>query len=197
MMKPVLLIAAVIALHISVNSARAEEGDAAGMANPGVGAASLITLNATVTAIDQATRQVTLTDAEGNSHVITAGEAVKNLAQVEVGDQLDVAYYESITFEKLAPGEAEAKAAAAAAVATAEPGDKPAAVAQGELAFVATVEGIDKKAKTVDLKGPQGNTRTVEVENPDNLDRVAVGDKLLITVTRAIAVVVSEAPGEN
>jgi len=196
-MKPVLLFAALIALNIGVTVARAEEGDATGTPNDEVSAASLVTLNATVTAIDQATREVTLTDAEGNSHVITAGKTVKNLAQVEVGDQLDVAYYESITFKKLAPGEAAAQAAAESAVATAEPGDKPAAVAKNELAFVATVEAVDKPAKKIELKGPLGNTRTIQIKDPANLEKLAVGDELLITVTKAVAVVVSEAPGEN
>jgi len=196
-MKPALLFAVLFTLTIYLPGARAEDEGAAGMTDAGVGAASLITLSATVTAIDQATREVTLVDAEGNSVVITAGEDVKNLAQVEVGDQLDVAYYESITFEKLAPGEAAAKVAAATAMGTAEPGAKPGAAAKSELAFVATVEAIDKDAETVDLKGPEGNTKTVKVNDPANLDKVAVGDELLITLTRAIAVTVSGAPDEE
>ena len=191
-MKSVLLTAALFALNIAVTSARAGEQNPAGEQKVGGGSESLITLNATVTAIDQATREVTLADAEGNSHVITASEDVKNLAQVEVGDQLDVAYYESVTFEKLAPGADSAQLATAAVAGTAAPGEKPAAAAQRELSFVATVEAIDKDAETVDLKGPEGNTRTVHVRNPDNLDKVAVGDELLITLTQAIAVAVSE-----
>ena len=192
-MKPVLLIAALLSLNIAATSALAGEEVAAGAPTAEGGAASLITLNATVTAINQATREVTLKDAEGNSHVITASEDVKNLPQVEVGDQLDVAYYESVTFEKLAPGEAKAKVAGASVMDTAEPGEKPAAAAQRELSFVATVAAINRDAETVDLKGPEGNTRTVRVRNPDNLDKVAVGDELLITVTQAIAVAVSGA----
>jgi len=196
-MKPATLIATLFALSINITSAFAQEEGASGTPNNEVGVAGLITLNATVTAINQATREVTLTDAEGNSHVITAGKEVKNLAQVQVGDQLDIAYYESVTFEKLAPGEAGPKVAGAAVVDTAAPGEKPAAAAQTELSFVATVEAIDRDAETVDLKGPEGNTRTVHVNNPDNLDRVAVGDKLLITVTKAIAVAVSGMPGDD
>jgi hypothetical protein len=51
-----------------------------------------------------------------------------------------------------------------------------------------TISAIDKKAKTVTLKGPSGETETLKVEDPKNLAAVKVGDMVDITYTQALAV---------
>ena len=196
-MKSRLLITALLALNISLPAVHASEEQAAGAENPAVGAATLVTLSATVAAINQDTREVTLKDADGNELAITVGEEVKNLPQVKVGDQVEVAYYESVNVELLGPEQAEPEAAAMSALETAEPGQKPAGALATELSIVATIDAINKDAETVTLTGPEGNTKTVKVRNPANLEKVAVGDKVMITLTRAIAVDVSEAPASE
>ncbi len=192
-MRTRLIIAPLFALTLASTAAQPAKDIGSDGTHAMAGSESLITLSATVAAVNLEKREVTLMDAQGDSQVIIVSDEVKNLPQIAVGDRLDVTYYESVTFEVLAPGEANANVAAAAVMDTAQPGEKPAAAATSELSFVATVEAIDKAAGTVDLKGPEGNTRTVRVNNPENLDKVAVGDELLITVTNSIAVEVSGA----
>jgi hypothetical protein len=196
-MKSRLLITALLALNIGLPVAHASEEGGAEAANPTVGAANLITLNATVAAVNQETREVTLKDADGNELTITAGEDVKNLPQVEVGDHVEVAYYESVNIELLGPEQAERGAAAMSALETAEPGQKPAGAMATEVSVVATIDAINKEAETVTLTGPEGNTKTVKVRNPANLEKVAVGDQVMITLTRAVAVDVTEAPANE
>jgi hypothetical protein len=41
---------------------------------------------------------------------------------------------------------------------------------------------------TVTLKGPQGNSETVKVQDPKNLEGVKTGDLVDITYTQALAV---------
>ena len=94
----------------------------------------------------------------------------------------------------LGPDEAELGAGAVTAAGTAEPGEKPAGAEITEMTVVAVIEAIDKENEQVTLKGPQGGTKTVKVRNPANLDKVAVGDKVRITYTRALAVNVTEQP---
>ena len=106
-MKSKLIMTALLALNIGLPGVHASEEGGAARERPAVGAASLITLNATVTAVNQETREVTLKGADGNELAITVGEEVKNLPQVEVGDQLEVAYYESVNVEVLGPEQAE------------------------------------------------------------------------------------------
>jgi hypothetical protein len=196
-MKSKLLVTALLALNIALPTVHASEEGGASAEQPAVGAASLITLSATVTAVNQETREVTLKGADGNELAITVGEEVKNLPQVEVGDQVDVAYYESVHVEVLGPEQAEPGATAMSALETAEPGQKPAGAMATELSVVATIDAINKDAETVTLKGAEGNTKTVKVRNPANLEKVAVGDQVMITLTRAVAVNVTEAPGSE
>jgi hypothetical protein len=54
---------------------------------------------ARVAAVDQQTRVVTLVDAEGNRTTFRADEAVKNLPQVKVGDELVGELMESLAVE--------------------------------------------------------------------------------------------------
>ena len=51
-----------------------------------------VTMESTVTAVNHETRQVTLQDSSGESVTFIAGEQVRNLAQVDVGDKILVEY---------------------------------------------------------------------------------------------------------
>ena len=159
---------------------------------PAIKNEALLTLDATVTAINQETREVTLQDSEGESITFIAGDEVRNLAQVEVGDKLKVEYLQTIEIKVLSPEEAEVGAQQVVTGGRAEPGEKPAGAAISETTVVAVIEAINKENQTVTLKGPEGNSRTVKVRKPESLEKVAVGDKVMITYTEAMAVKVTE-----
>jgi Cu/Ag efflux protein CusF len=144
-------------------------------------------LTATVEAIDQATRVVTLKGPKGNLVTFMAGDAVKNLAQVQVGDKVQVKYEESLVLRVLKPEEASVNQAGATAM-TAQPGEKPAGSAAREVTVTVSIEKIDKKKGTVTFKGPAGGVETIKAEDPKNLDKVKVGDRVAITYTEALAV---------
>lgn len=151
-----------------------------------------LTAEATVTAINQETREVTLQKSSGETFTFIASDEVRNLAQVEVGDKLIVEYMESIDIQVLAPEEAELGAAGAAAAARAEPGEKPGGAAISETVLIVEIEAINKENETVTLKDAEGNSKTVKVHNPANLDKVAIGDKVMITYTESLAIAVTE-----
>ena len=77
-------------------------------------------------------------------------------------------------------------------MARAKEGEKPGGVIATETMTVATIEAIDKKAKTVTLKGEDGGTVTVTPRDPKRLDQVKVGDRIAITITEAVAVKVEK-----
>ena len=151
-----------------------------------------MTAEATVVAVNQETRQVTLRDAAGETFTFIASDEVRNLAQVEVGDMLAVEYMESIDIQVLDPGQGELGAASAAAAARAEPGEKPGGAAIAETVLVVEIVGINKENETVVLRDAEGITKTVKVRNPANLDKVVIGDKVMITYTESLAIVVTE-----
>ena len=153
-------------------------------------------MEATVTAINQETREVTLKNAAGEEVTIIADDEVRNLAQVEVGDILTIEYLEGVMIEVVDPktelGSSEVSAAARAA-----PGEKPAGAAATETSVVVVIEAIDLEDETVTLKNAEGVSKTVVARNPENLKKVSVGDKVMITFTEAVAMTVTEKPAAN
>jgi len=153
---------------------------------------TMSSMEATVVAVDQTTREVTLQSTEGESVTFIAGDEVKNLAQVEVGDKLMLEYMEAVTVQVLDADQAKVGAETVAGAARAEPGEKPAGVIVSETTVVVVIEAIDKEHQKVTLKGPEGNSKTVKVRNPENLEKVAIGDKVRITYTEGLAVKITE-----
>ena len=162
----------------------------------GVVGENLVTTTATVKAIDLKTRRVTLQRADRSLLKFTAGDEVRNLAQVKVGDEVNVTYYESLAYEVKKPGQAAAGASVAEGIGRSKPGEKPGGAAGRVTTVTATISAIDKAANTVTLRGPDGEDTTFKARNPDNLNRVSVGDLVDITYTEALAISV-ETPGKK
>ncbi|HEY6458401.1 MAG TPA: hypothetical protein VIY90_24240, partial [Steroidobacteraceae bacterium] len=62
----------------------------------GIGESHTITARTQVKAIDLAKREVTLVGPQGNVLVVHAGDAVRNLDKVKVGDTVVATYYASV-----------------------------------------------------------------------------------------------------
>jgi len=154
---------------------------------------SLVEETATVEAVDQSTRMVTLKGSKGNSVTFKAGEEVRNLAQVKVGDEVRFGYYESLDVRVLKEGEAFPASGESSAMVRAKPGEKPAGIVGTEMSVNATITAIDLAAKTATLKGEDGKSVTVTPLRPEKLNEVKVGDRLVITYTEAVAVKVEKA----
>ena len=150
-------------------------------ATPVKGAAAMnsVTVTATVTAIDQKTRAVTVKTTDGKDYSFIAGDAVKNLAQVAVGDIITATYTEALLYEVKSGG--TTGASTAVATARAAGGDKPAGVVGQETTVTVVITAIDTATPSVTFKGPAGNVRTIKVQQPEKLKGVKVGDTVDIT----------------
>jgi len=193
-MKRVWVITAVFVLALSMATgafAQATKG-AAPSERPKVVKERAAVMTATVEAIDLEKRLVTLKGPKGETRTIKVGEEARNLPQVKVGDLVTVKFYESMAVEVIKPGTA-AGAGQSSAIVRAKPGERPGGMATRTAQVTATVTAIDKKKGTLTLKGPEGNLVTAKAEDPKNLDKVKVGDDLLITITEALAISVEHA----
>jgi Cu/Ag efflux protein CusF len=183
-------VASIIAATLAL-PAMAQTGTAVVGKGPGVAAAAqTVKVTATITAIDAATRSITLKGPQGKEVAVTAGPEVKNFAQMKVGDQVTVAYVEALTLElKKGGGKATARTEQAGA-ATAKPGERPAGLVGRQVTVVADVVDVNAVTQTVTLRGPQ---RTVElkVRDPEQFKRVAKGDQVEATYTEAVAIEVT------
>jgi len=150
----------------------------------------VVTVTSTVEALDLASRMVTLKGPEGNTITFRVDETVKNLPQVEVGDEVVVRYYQSLAVRMAKSGESQGEAAFE--LTTAKPGDRPGGMETTQVTITASIEAIDKERSLVTLKGPEGDVETVKVMDPKNLDKVKVGDRIAITYTEALAISVEE-----
>jgi len=173
--------------------AAAQTGTAVAAKGPGVaGAAQTVKLTATITAIDAATRAVTLKGPQGKEVTLTAGEQVKNFAQLKVGDQVNIEYVEALTLELKKGSTAPVSRTEQAGAAGAKPGERPAGMGGRQVTIVAEVVDLNAQTQVVTLRGPQ---RTVElkVKDPAQFKLIAKGDRVEATYTEAMAIVVEPA----
>lgn len=155
----------------------------------------VIKVTAAVEKIDLDERLVTLRGPTGAMETIRVGDEVRNLAQVEKGDRVIVTYYQAVAFEVLKPGEAKSSISGGAGASRAKLGEKPGVAMASEITLVAKVLKLDRANQIAVLQGPEGKTVTVNVRNPENFNKVTVGDTVEIVYTEAMAVDVQ--PLEN
>ncbi|BCT92907.1 hypothetical protein LYSHEL_19300 [Lysobacter helvus] len=144
---------------------------------------------ATIAAIDKASRTVTLKLDDGTTTEIVAGPDVKRFDEFAVGDKVHARYTIGVTTELRAPTDAE-KADPLVVVeggARAPTDAAPAAGAGRMIRVVATIEAIDREKNTVTLKGPNGNSMTIEVADPAVLAKPKVGDTVVVTIAESVA----------
>ncbi|HET9156128.1 MAG TPA: hypothetical protein VFN91_05635 [Myxococcaceae bacterium] len=151
-----------------------------------------VTATAVVQAIDQNTREVTLKGEDGRAFTFIAGDQVKNLSQVRVGDTVKVAYTESIAIEVRRVDGGTPDLTVAATGGSAAPGEKPAGNVARTVTASATIVAIDRTTNRVTLRGPSGSDRVVQVRDPKNLDNVQVGDMVYATYTESLGISVEE-----
>jgi hypothetical protein len=174
----------------------------AGCAEMGIGVnqpatqESLSTASATVERIDQKTRDVTLRDdADGTTFTVTAGPEVRNLEQVKAGDHVQIQFYQATTVSMADPADT-GEAATSVVAGRAPEGARPGAAAAVTDSLVVTVVNYDRSSGLATFRTPDGFTRRAVV--PPNLRRFAEtrgpGSRVLVTMTRAVAVSVTEAP---
>ena len=149
-------------------------------------------VSATVTAIDQGTRKVTLREPDGTLLTFVAGPEVRNLAQVKVGDVVTLSHTVALVLElKKATGGIRERVESEGGL-RAAPGQKPGAIMAREVRVVADVTKIDTKNKTVTLRGPNRSMK-LRVDDPKQLAGIKLGDQVEATFIDAVAVSVDRA----
>lgn len=149
-----------------------------------------IVIDAKVQEIDLKSRKVTLMGLDGNLTTVTAGNGVKRLNEVKVGDIVAVDFTTYMAAEIRKPTADEEKhplvivADASKALVGMPPGAEIGAIVQA----VVSIEIINRPFSTVTIKGPRGNYVTIPVENEELLTKVKVGQRIVMTYAEAVAV---------
>lgn len=150
-----------------------------------------VSATATVIAIDPALRAVTI-EHSGRLVTIFVDPKVPDFDELKVGDAVKTEYVESVAL-RVQAHDGEPRIQNSAKVNTDTPDDGVAAVEKTEV--ISDILAIDQTAKTITVVGPQGHEVTMPVAGHDKeLKKIKVGDQVVVTYTKAVAVSIQKAP---
>jgi len=158
-----------------------------------------VTLQAKITAIDPATRAITLRGPAGNSLTVIAGPIVR-LNLLQVGQTVNAKYYRSVAFVISPPkgGNGVPVTDDQFTQATAQPTEEPGGVAVRVVKISGTIVSIDRSSNSVSIVNPSGGQiYTIDVTDPARiavLDTLNVGDTISAVVSQVLAVSIDPAP---
>ena len=151
--------------------------------------------SATVTAIDAATRSVTVVSPNGATATFECGTNVINFDQIHVGDQIRATLTkEFMVF--LRPADEPTMDGRAGVIALPAKGEKPGIAMADTMEVTATVKAIDLKSHEATLLFPDGNTKTIQVRPDVDLTKAKLGQQVVIRSARTIALLV-ERPSDG
>jgi len=150
-------------------------------------------INLKIIRIDKESRIVTLKHGSGDTLQVVCGEEVRNFDQLRVGDNVTTTYKEDLAIRVDPNGSftetSETSSSRAAKGAT------PRAQFWEKNEVSARITAIDKTKGTATIETRKAGKFTVIPDSPENLDKVKVGDFVVVTQTINRAISVSK-PGK-
>jgi Cu/Ag efflux protein CusF len=185
-------LAVAISIGGATDVARAAQAPTTPAPSKAIGAGATATVTATIKAIDESKRLVTLTFDDGTVDTVLAGPEVRRFSELKVGDKVTFAYHESAIVKLHKAGAATPSPAATEGMVRGT-GPKPGGMMAQQVTAVVTVEAIDPALPSITVKTEDGSRVTHHVEDKNNLEGVKIGDRLEITFTRALMIKVEGA----
>jgi len=154
-------------------------------------AARTAQIAATIQAISQSDRHLTLVGDDGRKLIVEAGPAVKNLSEVKPGDKVLVIYQEGLIAEVKPKGQDVPGAKRSPGAAPSDHGQRTGPATDGAIATTVRIEAVDPSAHTVTFTRADGETRKLAVMRPDAkrfIETLKPGDEVDVTYREAVAV---------
>jgi hypothetical protein len=150
-------------------------------------------ISATVVAVNQAQRLMTIRGPEGNEVTLELGPEVRNLAQVSAGDTMRVVY-EQAYFASLTDAEVPSPAVpVTVGTARSELGDMPAGAIGSMVTMSVRIESIGENGDTVTFTDAGGEIHAIRVrfeESKEFARGLNPGDIVEITSAQAFAILI-------
>ncbi|MEI6866076.1 hypothetical protein [Flavicella sp.] len=151
---------------------------------------NLVSNEGTVTAIDHNTREITLMGPKGNLNTLKASEEIKRFDEIKVDDKITFDYWTYIKAEFREPTLAER---ATPLQIVSEAGKAPEGIAPGVIVgavfkSIVTIEVLNRPYMMATLKGSSGNYMSITVKDTKLLERVHIGQEIILTYSEAIAI---------
>jgi hypothetical protein len=186
----VLIATAVLGVQACTSTTTRAE-DVPALSGP-IGEATMVTVRGWIDAVDKTNSTVTLKGPRGGTVTLDVKDP-KKLDAVAVGDPVVAAFIEALALQvRKVPGATQGVSVTEARIAS-TPGETPSGAVGREVVVTTTITAVDRKAQTVTIKGPRGNTETIKVKDATNLKGVEAGDVAELTYTQALAVTLDRA----
>ena len=140
----------------------------------------------TIEAIDASTRAVTLKKADGTFVTTVAGPDITRFAELQLGDTVNVRYYDNVVIRVKQPGESEVISGAKGTTGSEQV--LPGGTRAKQVTITATITAIDPTTPSITFTGPNGWKYSSRVQDTEALAKVKVGDKVDIVWTEAVLV---------
>ena len=150
----------------------------------------LVEMQGTITEIDKEAREISIMGSNGELHTIIASEEVKRFDEIEVGEIITFEYYKYLKAEFRKPT-AEELAEPLVILAEADKAgmDMEPGVAVGAIVkAVVTIQVINLPFMYVSIQGPAGNFTAIPVEDKELIQKLHVGQVVILTYAEAVAV---------
>ena len=151
---------------------------------------TLTKTKATVTAIDPATREVTI-QGERGPVTVQAGPEVTNFKNLKVGDQVLVSYYQGTAATIVKGGKKVTDPAVSTFAQGNSPGMRPSGLVGASATVTVKIQDINLPTNTVAFTKSDGTTHIVQVKSPEMQQFIRTlkpGDTVQVTFTDSVAV---------
>ncbi len=149
-----------------------------------------VSMQGTVTAIDPATREITLMGTDGGLVTLTASDDVERFDEIAVDDLIKFEYYTYLKaeFRDPTPDEVAEPIQMVAEGGKAPEGMDPAAVVGAVVKAVVTIEALNRPFMVATVSGPNGNYVSIPMEDEELMKELHIGEVLILTYAEAMAV---------
>lgn len=183
--KNVVFLMAILLLSMNVNGQNKSDN-----VLPTKERSSVVEMQGTITELNKETREITLAGERGEMLTFVADDAVKRFKEFEVGDIITIEYDQQLMVEFREPTAeelAEPLVIDQDGEVAADEMDPGAAVASIVKAVV-TIEVINRPYMIVVIRGPEGNFVTLDVEDEELIQKLHVGQVVILTYTEIVAI---------
>jgi hypothetical protein len=159
---------------------------------------SLVTMQGTVTDIVGETREVTLKGPDGELVTVKAGPDVERFDEISVGDIINFDYYTYLKAEFRAPTSEELAEPLVVmeGEGKATEGEAPAAAMGAMVKAVVTIEILNRPQMLATVEGPNGNYLTIPMTDAAFMEKLHIGQVVILTYAEAVAISLSKVETE-
>jgi hypothetical protein len=144
-----------------------------------------------VKSIDYSTRTLTLESPGSVTHTYKAGNDVINFDRIRQGDRVRATVSEALGISVRKAG-VPSNARKTTTVSLAPKGAKPGIFVANTVEVNGTIESIDAAKRTITLKKPAGERRTLKLAPTVKLANLRKGDDVVVRYTQAVALFVEK-----